>query len=127
VLSFAAAWATVCSCTRSGTDFILDSACQAAEQTLLDQRLFVASGDLYQVLLDLGDLLGDAPVHLLGQVEPVVQLVHVAQTAGARPRPRFQHHPKALRASRRRADAAAMSDSAQRAGGLNFWLRRPPR
>jgi uncharacterized protein (DUF1778 family) len=38
---------------KSLTDFILDSACQAAEQTLLDQRLFMVSGDQYQVLLDL--------------------------------------------------------------------------
>ena len=29
---------------KSMTDFILDSACQAAEQTLLDQRVFVMSG-----------------------------------------------------------------------------------
>ena len=37
---------------KSLTDFILDSACQAAEQTLLDQRLFMVSGDQYQTLLD---------------------------------------------------------------------------
>lgn len=35
------------------TEFILDSACRAAEETLLDQRLFVVSGDQYQRLLDL--------------------------------------------------------------------------
>ena len=29
---------------KSLTDFILDSACLAAEQTLLDQRLFMVSG-----------------------------------------------------------------------------------
>lgn len=38
---------------KSLTDFILDSACQAAEQTLLDQRLFMVSGNQYQALLDL--------------------------------------------------------------------------
>lgn len=40
---------------KSLTDFILDSACQAAEQTLLDQRLFMVSGEQYQALLDLLD------------------------------------------------------------------------
>jgi len=35
------------------TDFILDSACLAAEQTLLDQRLFMVSGSQYQALMDL--------------------------------------------------------------------------
>ena len=38
---------------KSLTEFILDSACQAAEQTLLDQRLFMVSGSQYQDLLDL--------------------------------------------------------------------------
>lgn len=38
---------------KSLTDFILDSACQAAEQTLLDQRLFMVSGNRYQALMDL--------------------------------------------------------------------------
>jgi uncharacterized protein (DUF1778 family) len=38
---------------KSLTDFILDSACQAAEQTLLDQRLFMVSDSQYQALLDL--------------------------------------------------------------------------
>jgi hypothetical protein len=33
----------------------LDSACLAAEQTLLDQRLFMAHGTNYQALLDLLD------------------------------------------------------------------------
>ena len=37
------------------TDFILDSACHAAEQTLLDQRLFMASGPQYNALMDLLD------------------------------------------------------------------------
>jgi uncharacterized protein (DUF1778 family) len=40
---------------KSLTDFILDSACQAAEQTLLDQRLFLVSGSQYEALLDLLD------------------------------------------------------------------------
>lgn len=40
---------------KSLTDFILDSACLAAEQTLLDQRLFMATGTRYQNLLDLLD------------------------------------------------------------------------
>ena len=40
---------------KSLTDFILDSACQAAEQTLLDQRLFMVSDNQYQALLDLLD------------------------------------------------------------------------
>ncbi len=38
---------------KSMTEFILDSACQAAEQTLLDQRLFMVSGERYQTLLEL--------------------------------------------------------------------------
>ena len=38
---------------KSLTDFILDSACRAAEQTLLDQRLFMVSDGRYQDLLDL--------------------------------------------------------------------------
>lgn len=38
---------------KSLTDFILDSACLAAEQTLLDQRLFVVTGSQYQALMDL--------------------------------------------------------------------------
>lgn len=40
---------------KSLTDFILDSACLAAEQTLLDQRLFMVSGSQAQALLDLLD------------------------------------------------------------------------
>ena len=40
---------------KSLTDFILDSACTEAEQTLLDQRLFVVSGRRYRALLDLLD------------------------------------------------------------------------
>ena len=38
---------------KSLTDFILDSACRAAEQTLLDQRLFVVSGSQCQALMEL--------------------------------------------------------------------------
>lgn len=38
---------------KSLTDFILDSACLAAEQTLLDQRLFMVSGGQHQALMDL--------------------------------------------------------------------------
>lgn len=40
---------------KSLTDFVLESACQAAEQTLLDQRLFLVSGDQYQTMLELLD------------------------------------------------------------------------
>lgn len=40
---------------KSLTDFILDAAYQAAEQTLLDQRLFMVSGSQYQALLDMMD------------------------------------------------------------------------
>ena len=40
---------------KSLTDFILDSACLAAEQKLLDQRLFMVSGGQYQALRDLLD------------------------------------------------------------------------
>ena len=40
---------------KSLTDYILDSACRAAEQTLLDQRLFMVSGSQYQALMDLLD------------------------------------------------------------------------
>lgn len=38
---------------KSLTDFILDSACLAAKQALLDQRLFMVSGSQYQALMDL--------------------------------------------------------------------------
>lgn len=38
---------------KSLTDFILDSACLAAEQTLLDQRFFMVSGSQYQALMNL--------------------------------------------------------------------------
>jgi uncharacterized protein (DUF1778 family) len=38
---------------KSLTDFILDSACLAAEQALLDQRLFMVSGAKYQAFMDL--------------------------------------------------------------------------
>jgi uncharacterized protein (DUF1778 family) len=40
---------------KSMTDFILDSACQAAEQALLDQRLFLISDQSAQALLELLD------------------------------------------------------------------------
>jgi uncharacterized protein (DUF1778 family) len=40
---------------KSLTEFIMDSACQAAEQTLLDQRIFMVSDESYQTLLDLLD------------------------------------------------------------------------
>ena len=40
---------------KSLTDFILDSACAVAEQTLLEQRLFMVSGQQYQDLLALLD------------------------------------------------------------------------
>lgn len=40
---------------KSMTDFILDSACQAAEQTLLDQRLFMVAGSQSRALLDMLD------------------------------------------------------------------------
>lgn len=40
---------------KSLTDFILDSAYQAAEQTLLDQRLFLVAGSQSRALLDLLD------------------------------------------------------------------------
>jgi len=38
---------------KSLTDFILDAAYQAAEQTLLDQRVFMVSGSQYQALLEM--------------------------------------------------------------------------
>ena len=40
---------------KSLTDFILDAAYQAAEQTLLDQRLFVVAGSQYRALLEMLD------------------------------------------------------------------------
>lgn len=40
---------------KSLTDFILDAAYKAAEQTLLDQRLFMVSGNHYQALLEMLD------------------------------------------------------------------------
>ena len=38
---------------KSLTDFILDAAYQAAEQTLLDQRVFMVSGRQYPALLEI--------------------------------------------------------------------------
>lgn len=38
---------------KSLTDFVLESACLAAEQTLLDQRLFTVSGNQAGALLEL--------------------------------------------------------------------------
>lgn len=35
------------------TNFILDAACQAAEHTLLDQRLFLVSGSRYRAVLEM--------------------------------------------------------------------------
>ncbi len=40
---------------KSLTEFILDSAYRAAEETLLDQRLFLVGGDRYQSLLEILD------------------------------------------------------------------------
>ncbi len=40
---------------KSLTDFVLDAAYRAAEQTLLDQRLFMVSGSQYQAILDMLD------------------------------------------------------------------------
>jgi uncharacterized protein (DUF1778 family) len=40
---------------KSLADFILDAAYQAAEQTLLDQRLFMVSGSQHQALLEMLD------------------------------------------------------------------------
>lgn len=40
---------------KSMTDFILDTACRAAEQVLLDQRLFLVDDRQAQALLDLLD------------------------------------------------------------------------
>jgi uncharacterized protein (DUF1778 family) len=37
---------------KSLTDFILESACQVAKETLIDQRLFVVSGEQAQSLLE---------------------------------------------------------------------------
>ena len=37
------------------TEFILDSACSAAEQTLLDQRLFIVPTGQYAALIELLD------------------------------------------------------------------------
>ena len=40
---------------KSLTDFILDSACRTAEQTLLDQRLFLVSSEVGEEVLQLLD------------------------------------------------------------------------
>ncbi len=37
------------------TEFILDSACSAAEETLLDQRLFMVPSGQYEALMDMLD------------------------------------------------------------------------
>ena len=49
---------------QSLTDFILDSACLAAEHTLLNQRLFMVSHQEYQNLLNLLD--DDTPTENTG-------------------------------------------------------------
>lgn len=49
---------------QSLTDFILDSACLAAEHTLLNQRLFMVSNQEYQNLLTLLD--DDSPTENTG-------------------------------------------------------------
>lgn len=38
---------------KSLTDYILDNACLAAEQTLLDQRLFMVTSSQYETLIEL--------------------------------------------------------------------------
>ncbi len=55
---------------KSMTDFILDSATQAAEQTLLDQRLFLVSGSQSQAVLDLLDRPAQDNPGLTGPVDP---------------------------------------------------------
>ncbi|MGR2913978.1 DUF1778 domain-containing protein [Acidithiobacillus ferrivorans] len=46
--------ASRCRCgAQTLTDFVLDSACLSAEQTLLDQRLFMVTSRQYQDFLDL--------------------------------------------------------------------------
>lgn len=58
---------------KSLTDFVLDAAFKAAEETLLEQRLFMVSGNQYQALIEmlnrpeqqnpgLADLLARPPV-----------------------------------------------------------------
>lgn len=49
---------------KSLTEFILDSACSAAEQTLLDQRLFVVPSGQYEALMDMLDRPAKANVGL---------------------------------------------------------------
>ena len=40
---------------KSLTDFIMDSTCKAAEKTILDQRLFIVSEDVYNEFTDILD------------------------------------------------------------------------
>lgn len=40
---------------KSLTDFIVDSACQAAEKVILDQRLFIVSEEIHQKFSDILD------------------------------------------------------------------------
>ncbi len=42
-------------CHKSLTEFIMDSACQAAEQTLLNRRMFMVSSERYEEFLGLLD------------------------------------------------------------------------
>lgn len=44
---------------KSLTDFILDSAYLAAQETLLDQRLFMVTGDQFMAFLDILDQPGE--------------------------------------------------------------------
>jgi uncharacterized protein (DUF1778 family) len=74
---------------KSLTDFILDSACLAAEQTLLDQRLFMANGKNYQALLDLLDRPARSNVglkNLFSRTAPWVQQAKTKATP-AKPTP----------------------------------------
>ena len=70
---------------KSLTDFILDSACLAAEQTLLDQRLFMTSSKDYQAFLDLLDRPARSNA---GLKDLFSRQTPWDQAAGAKPTPR---------------------------------------
>ncbi len=55
-------------CHKSLTEFIMDSAYRAAENALLDQRMFMVSGKRYQSLLDLLDRPAEENIGLTGFV-----------------------------------------------------------
>jgi uncharacterized protein (DUF1778 family) len=86
---------------KSLTDFILDSACLAAEQTLLDQRLFMANGKNYQALLDLLDRPARSNAGLKDLFSRTAPWDQQAKTKPSSPKPSPTKKPATARAHAR--------------------------